>query len=112
MANVCSLQCIQLHEYLLPTIYSGNSIRPLGPCPNVGAKVYFTDENVQFYQLHRESELRLPKDCVLTSWSMTRYVLCLLNLHGSFATGIDVISIEGVKLQNLIIEHVFFFWAL
>ena len=31
-------------------------------------KVYFANENVHYYQLHHESELRLPKDCFLTSW--------------------------------------------
>ena len=30
-------------------------------------KVYFANENVHFYQLHHESELRLPKDCFCTS---------------------------------------------
>ena len=38
-------------------------------CPNVGAMVYFADEKVHFYQLHNESELRLPQDCFLTSCS-------------------------------------------
>ena len=41
--------------------------------------------------------------------SMIWYVSCLLNLYGSFATGIYVISIESAKLQNLIVELVFFF---
>ena len=50
-------------------ISQGNSIRPLGPCPNVGTKMYifFADENAQFYELHHESELQLPNDCFLTS---------------------------------------------
>ena len=30
-------------------------------------KVDFANENAHFYQLHHESELRLPKDCFLTS---------------------------------------------
>ena len=57
-------------------IFVGGPKRPPGwnrapefapPCSNVAAKVYFADENVHFYQLHHESELRLPKDCFLTS---------------------------------------------
>ena len=46
---------------------------PLGPFPNVGA-----DENVHFYQLHHESEVRLPTDCFLTSflkYDVIQYVL-------------------------------------
>ena len=39
---------------------------------------------------------------------MIRYVLCLPNLHGSFATSIYFILIECAKLQNLIAEPVFF----
>ena len=36
----------------------------------------------------------------------------LINLLGSIATGIYVISMEDAKLQNLIGEPVFFFCAL
>ena len=71
-------------------------------------KVYFAKEDVQFYQLRHESKLQQPKDCFLTSWSMIRYILCLLNLLGSIATGIYAISMEDAKLQNLIAEPVIF----
>ena len=39
--------------------------------------VYFANENVHFHQLHHESEMRLPKDCFLTFWSMIRFIFCL-----------------------------------
>ena len=39
-------------------------------------------------------------------------ILCLPNLVGSIAKGRYVISIEDAKLQNLIVEPVFFFCAL
>ena len=74
--------------------------------------VYFADENVLFCQLHHKSELGLPKDCFLTSWGMIWYILCLPNLLAYIATGIYVISMEDAKLQNLIVEPVFFFCAL
>ena len=30
-------------------------------------KAYFANGNAHFYRLHHESELRLPKDCFVTS---------------------------------------------
>ena len=44
-----------------------SEMRIFDPCKHVGAKVYFADENVHFSQLHHEFELRLQKDCFLTS---------------------------------------------
>ena len=40
------------------------------PSAHVQTLVYFAVEDVQFYKLHLESELRLPKGCFLTSWRM------------------------------------------
>ena len=47
-------------------LIEGNLIHPLATCSNVGVKVYFADENVQFYELRHESQLRLLENCFLT----------------------------------------------
>ena len=49
----------------------------------------------------------------LSSWGhYILYILCLPNLVGSIGKGTYVISIEDAKLQNLIVEPVFFFCTL